>query len=353
MATDAVARAENTLRGVVDSLPMSAKQELHRRVKWMFEKRSTITIREFKTLIRALGAGLNGQEATGVFAKYAQNGGLLKMYEVVRALFGDTPAKQSWAEMTGCRLPGIATPATLAPTASARQSSNRGNAQALLEAQKAIRKWTKRDGHTTLWSAYQAFKAMAPGSIPGNDRMSCDMFVAAMRLADPAFNAHTAAAAFHQSDLNRDGNLDVNEFKTLVPALNDRTPIWVTRKGIRLGDPNPGPPPKLAQTLPKPSKLDPIDQKTQGWPWVSPTLDTLYEQHQRKYVRPAPAASCLFHNRPGSHGDQMASPAAEFAHEWHWRQANASRRETWALIGAGMKGEYRDYMTAKYNLPQR
>ena len=40
----------------------------------------------------------------------------------------------------------------------------------------------------------------------------------------------------------------------------------------------------------------------------------------------------------------------DFAHEWHWRQQMAQRKETFSLIEMGIKGEYRDYMALKYGI---
>jgi len=236
----------------VDKLPMSASQELQKRIKWMFESRSTITIREFKTLFRALDCGLSAQEVTGVFQKYSGNGALIDMYGVTRAIFGDKPAKDNWAKMSGCQLPGIRTPVSVSAL-SIRQHSRQGVDPALVrEVRKKVGSWINRSFHKTLWSAYQGFRAMASGAIPGGDVLTERMFVDAMHSVDASIAPETAAAAFLQCDVNRDGSLDMYEFKQLAPNLDEKTPIWVTRKGIRLADVNPSK--ALPRTIPSPKK---------------------------------------------------------------------------------------------------
>merc|ERR1712166_643896 len=72
-----------------------------------------------------------------------------------------------------------------------------------------------------------------------------------------------------------------------------------------------------------------------------------------KFVRklaPSDHQNCLFHKRPHSRGDPLETDAAEFCHEWHWREARGHNQNTNTLLSMGLKGDYRDYMVAKYGL---
>jgi len=359
--SNAVARAEDAVRLCVQQLAPRLKQELERRVNWMFEARSTITIRELKTLLRTLGCELSEQDSMGLFKKYAGNGkGVVECYPVMRLLFGDKPAHSLTAQM--CRLPGIKTPHRRSNSTNPASSgpgnfAGQANAhQATNACKQAVCTWARTNHHSSVWAAYQAFKSLAPGAIPGNEMFSENMFLGSIYSIDPTIEPQVAATAFKHCDLNRDGSLDVNEFKALLPPkLDDRLPIWVTRKEIRLADPNP--PKTMLRTVPSGSKGKQTSRN--GWPWLSPCLSNLYDpcSHKPKQkTKPPPPASCLFNrgrptlDRPGSKGDQLASFAAEFAHEWYWREQNAQRRNTLALLGMGIKGDYRDYMVAKYGL---
>jgi len=303
---------------------------------------------------------------------------VIDMFSVLKIVFGTHAAKQSWASASGCRLPGIKTPGSHGTTQSltyseppfsvapARSHSVPPSVaatpidphQSYLMCKKSISTWAKKQNHRSYWSAYNAFKGISKHTVKfvAADILNSEMFKVSLKSIDPRITAETASQAFKYCDRDKDRSLNQLEFQQLLPQLDSREPIWMTRKHIRLAATPPNPQQKLGtttRTFPKLARPAP----KHGWPWLTecvsaPDRDSL-NLKKPKFVRKLPVGdyqNCLFGRRPHSRGDPLENDAQEFCHEWHWREANAHKRCTLNLLEMGIKGDYRDYMVAKYGL---
>jgi len=320
-------------------------------------------------------------------------------------------AKASGCKLPGIQTPGIGNPSqSIGFPSSRRGATVPGRSQSVQEhadpkssfmkVKKAISSWCKREKHQSYWSAYNNFKDISKGlvRVASGDALEYEGFACSLKTVDPTITAATASAAFAYCDKSKNRSLKPSDFEPLLPKLDRNDPIWLTRKHMRIvtTPPQPGarnsyhvesmggkmlprrtdgfqkhhvvavPDAALhrqsirakmgttSRTFPKFTKPEP----KHGWPWLTDCIDNAPDKYdinlaKPKFVRklaPSDHQNCLFHKRPHSRGDPLETDAAEFCHEWHWREARGHNQNTNTLLSMGLKGDYRDYMVAKYGL---
>jgi len=408
------AKGEANVRTQFAKLSQGQQQEMLQRIHKMFDGVSTITVREVRAIFRMMQIKMADQEMQVLFDKYKAPGkaGTLDLFSVLKIVFGPEKAKQSWVKASGCKLPGIQTPgiASIGYPSNRRGATVPGRSQSVQEhadphnsfmkVKKAISSWCAREKHKSYWSAYNNFKDISKGlvRVASGDSLEYEGFACSLKTIDPSITPATALAAFAYCDKNKDSSLNPTEFEPLLPKLDRNDPIWLTRKHIRLATTPPNPGARNCyhvesmggKMLPRRSDgfqkhhvvtvTDPVSHRQSivdkmgtttrsfpkftkpepkhGWPWLTECVDNAPDKYEvnlkkPKFVRklaPADHHNCLFGKRPHSRGDPLATDAADFCHEWHWREARGQNQNTMTLLEMGIKGDYRDYMVAKYGL---